>query len=56
VPENPWEDISMGFVVGLPECEGCNAVWVVVDRLSKMGYYIACDTTIDGVGLAKFFL
>ena len=56
VPEWPWEDISMDFVVGLPECEGFDAVWVVVDRLSKMRHSIPCHTTIDAIGLAKIFL
>jgi len=56
VPEKPWEDISMDFVVGLPEREGFDAVWVVVDRLSKMRHFIPCHTTIDAVGLGKLFL
>jgi len=56
VLEKPWEDISIDFVVGLPECEGFNAVWVVVDRLLKMCHFIPCHTSIDVVGLAKLFL
>jgi transposase InsO family protein len=56
VPEKPWEDISMDFVFGLPECEGFDAVWVVVDRLSKMRHFIPSNTTIDAVVLAKLFL
>jgi len=56
VPEKPREDISMDFVVGLPECEGFQAVWVVVDRLSKMRHFVPCHTTIDALGLAKLFL
>jgi transposase InsO family protein len=56
VSENPWEDISIDFLVGLPECEGFDAVWLVVDSLSKMRHFIPCHTTIDAVGLAKLFL
>jgi hypothetical protein len=56
VPEKPWEDISMDFVVGLPECEGFDAVWVLVDRLLKMHHFIPCHTTMDAIGLAKLFL
>ena len=35
VPQVPWQYISMDFVVGLPWSEGCDAIWVVVDRLTK---------------------
>jgi transposase InsO family protein len=56
VPEKPWEDISLIFVVGLPECEGFDAMLVVVDRLSTTRHFIPCHTTIDAVGLAKLFL
>jgi len=46
----------MDFVVGLRECEGIDAIWVVVDRLSKMRHFIACHTTIDALGFAELFL
>jgi hypothetical protein len=49
VPEKPWEDILMDFVVGLPECEGFDAVWVVVDRLSKMRHFVPCHAPIDAI-------
>jgi len=56
VRERPSEDISMYFVVGLPKCKEFDAIWVVVDRLSKMRHFIPCHSTIDEVGLAKLFL
>jgi len=56
VPEKPWEDISMDFVTELPEYEGYDAIWVVVDRLSKMRHFVPCHTTINARGLAEIFL
>jgi len=43
----------MDCVVGLPECEGFDAFWVVVDRLSKMRHCIPCCNRIGAVWLAK---
>ena len=42
--------------MGLPECEGFDAIWAVVDWLSKMRHFIPCHTTIDALGLAELFL
>jgi len=56
VPDEPWEDIWMDCVVGLPECKGFDAIWVVVDRLSKMRYFILSHMTTDALGLAELFL
>jgi transposase InsO family protein len=46
----------MDFVTGLPECEGYDAIWVVVDRLSKMRHCVPCRTTVDARRLAEMFL
>lgn len=46
----------MDFVTGLPECEGYDAIWVVVDRLSKMRHFVACRMTVDAGELAEMFL
>jgi hypothetical protein len=35
IPDRPWQDISMDFVMGLPWSNGCDAIWVVVDCFTK---------------------
>lgn len=40
VPEARWNDITMDFIVDLPESDGYNAIWVIVDRLSKRSHFI----------------
>ena len=56
VPDRPWQDISMDFIVGLPKSMGFDAIGVMVDRLSKQQHLVPCMTTIDAEGLARLFI
>lgn len=56
VAPRPWSSISMDFIVGLPSSSGCNAIWVVVDRLTKMAHFIPCKDNIKAQDLAHLFL
>jgi hypothetical protein len=35
IPEQKWQEISIDFMVDLPESEGCTNLLVIVDRLGK---------------------
>jgi hypothetical protein len=57
VPEWPWDDIAMDFVVGLPRTQrGKDAIWVVVDRLSKVAHFIPIRTTNSASDLAPIYV
>ena len=37
-----WEHITMDFIVGLPRAQGgYDAIWVIVDRLTKSAHFLA---------------
>jgi len=46
----------MDFATGLPWSNGNDAIWVVIDRLTKMCHVVPCCTTINAPSLADLFL
>ena len=57
VPKEPWEDIRMDLVMGLP-CTGRHndAVFVLVDRLTKYVHLVPTTSTISAKGAARLYI
>ena len=57
IPEWKWEHIAMDLVVGLPKTlKGQNAIWVIVDRLTKSAHFLAIKVTDSLEKLAKLYI
>jgi len=55
VPEKPWVHILADFITKLPLAQGYNSILVVVDRLTKMVYFIPTIEKTSAEGLARLF-
>jgi hypothetical protein len=57
IPEWKWENIAMDFVVGLPRSpHGKDAIWVVIDRLTKVTHFIPMKKTSSTADLVPLYI
>lgn len=56
IPNQIWNDIAMDFIVGLPRSKGYTVIYVVIDRLSKFGYFIPLQSDFDSKIVAEAFI
>jgi hypothetical protein len=56
IPERPWTNVTMDFMLGLLRTQkGNDSIFVVVDRFSKMVHFIACKKTANAVNVAQLY-
>ena len=57
VPEWKWKNITMDFVSGLPRTQkGHDAIWVIVDHLTKSDHFLSVNMKYSLEKLAQFYL
>jgi len=55
ISEKPWMHISADFITKLPIAQGYDSILVVVDRLTKIVYFIPTTEKTSAKGLARLF-
>jgi len=56
IPKEPWVNISMNFILGLPKLrKGRDSIFVIVDRFSKMTHFMSYHKTNDVMNIANPF-
>jgi hypothetical protein len=57
IPSWKWEDISMDFIVGLPNTsQKHDSIWVIIDRLTKTAHFLPVHTTYSVKKYAEVYL
>jgi hypothetical protein len=57
IPSWKWEDISVDFIIGLPNTsQKHDSIWVIIDRLTKVAHFLPVHTTYTTKKYAKIYL
>ncbi|GAV81381.1 RVT_1 domain-containing protein/zf-CCHC domain-containing protein/rve domain-containing protein/RVP_2 domain-containing protein, partial [Cephalotus follicularis] len=57
IPEWKWEHVTMDFVLGFPLTRNRhNAIWVIVDRLTKSAHFLPTHVTDSASKLARVYI
>jgi hypothetical protein len=55
IPEQKWESISMDFITRLPQVQGKDCIYVVVDRLTNYAHFFAIPSRYSTTQVAELF-
>jgi hypothetical protein len=57
IPSWKWEDLSMDFIVGLPNTsQHHDSIWVILDRLTKTTHFLPVHTTHRAEKYAEIYI
>jgi hypothetical protein len=57
IPSWKWDDISIDFIVGLPNTSRHHdSIWVIVDRLIKVAHFVLVHTTDKAQKYAELYI
>jgi RNase H-like domain found in reverse transcriptase/Reverse transcriptase (RNA-dependent DNA polymerase)/Integrase zinc binding domain/Chromo (CHRromatin Organisation MOdifier) domain/gag-polyprotein putative aspartyl protease len=56
IPSGPWTSVSMDFIVELPPSDGFDAIYVCVDRFTKLAHFIPTTVHVTAEETAKLYL
>ena len=56
IPEWKWDEIGMDIITGLPKSpKGHDAIWVIIDRLSKVAHFLPVRVDVTAAKLADLY-
>jgi hypothetical protein len=57
IPSWKWEDISIDFIIGLPNTsQRHDSIWVIIDRLTKTAHFLPMHSTYNAKKYVEIYL